>query len=89
MRTAVAWPQTYREMSGMDRFCGGPSCEDISAADFLRSARPIVNRVIHNLEQEINHLRFEVERLNKLVSGKPRVKYRKDIDCWVLVRSEG
>lgn len=87
MRTCIAWPKTYRELSGMDRFCGGPSHEDISADHFYAMAKPIVNLAIHNLEQEIDHLQFEVNRLNKLVSEKPRVKYNNDIGGWVIVPS--
>lgn len=85
MRTRINWPDTYTHMSGMDRFCGGPEYEDISASDFLHWAKPIVDSAIINLETEIDELQLEVNRLKNLVSEKPRVKYNNDIQAWVIV----
>lgn len=73
----------------MDRFCGGPSHEDISADHFYSMAKPIVNDAILSLEQEIDQLQLEVVRLNELVSKKPKVKYRADIGAWVIVEDNG
>lgn len=89
MRTQIDWPKTYVELSGMDRFCGGPAYEDISADHFYSMAKPIVNRAVLCLEQEIDHLQTEVNRLNELVAKKPKVKYRADIGAWVIVDNSG
>jgi len=85
MRTKIDWPDTSRELDGMDRFCGGPSHEDYDAATYYGWIKPLVNRAIHNLEQEIDQLRFEVQ---KLVEAKPRLRFHPELQLWYVVSKE-
>lgn len=43
------WPSTSHELSGMDRFCGGPSSEDYDAATYKGWLMPKVNALIEHL----------------------------------------
>lgn len=73
----------------MDRFCGGPSHEDLTGNQYYSRVKPIVDLAIHNLEQEIDHLNFEIARLNEeLKATKPRVKYNQGSGVWELVQAQ-
>lgn len=85
MRTKIVWPDTYDTMSGMDRFCGGHEYEDRTAFAFFREAKPIVDRAIHNLEQEIDHLNFEIQ---KLKANKPKLRFNAELGIWYVVPKE-
>ena len=69
----------------MDRFCGGPEHEDRTADNFYREAKPLVDLAIHNLEQEIDHLNFEIE---KLKAAKPKLRYNSELKLWFVVEKE-
>lgn len=89
MRTKINWPDTSYALSGMDTFCGGSSHEDRSAGSYYREVKPMVERIVHNLEQEIDHLGFEIQRLKEeLKATKPRVKYNQGSGVWELVQAQ-
>jgi len=89
MRTKINWPDTTYAMSGMDTFCGGPSHEDRTANSYYREVKPMVERIVHNLEQEIDLLNAELNRLKEeLKSTKPRVKYNQGSGVWELVQAQ-
>lgn len=85
MRTKIDWPDTMQEMSGMDRFCGGPSHEDYDANTYKRWVKPIVEEAIINLENEIDRLE---QKVAKLKSEKPKLRYDKTLDIWYVVPKE-
>lgn len=85
MRTKIEWPDTSRKLSGMDRFCGGPSHEDYSADTYYRWVKPLVDRAIHNLEQEIDHLTFELQAFKE---AKPKLRYHPELKVWYVVPKE-
>lgn len=89
MRTKIDWPSTLYAMSGMDTFCGGPSHEDRTANSYYREVKPMVDRIVHNLEQEIDHLNFVIEDLKKqLKASKPKVRYNQGSGVWELVQAQ-
>lgn len=85
MRTVIKWPDTTTYMSGMDRFCGGPEYEDRTAGDYYREAKPLVDRAVHNLEQEIDHLNFEIQ---KLKAAKPKLRFNSALGIWYVAPKE-
>lgn len=88
MRTKIEWPDTVYELSGMDRFCGGPSHEYVDVNSFYHGAKRAVDKAVTKLESEIDSLTAEVIRLKKELADKPRLKYRHDLGLWVMAGSE-
>lgn len=85
MRTKINWPEPYIELSGMDRFCGGGAHEDRLAVDFYREAKPIVDRAIRNLEEEIDQLKFQIQDLK---AAKPKLRFNSELGVWYVAPKE-
>ncbi|AND74938.1 hypothetical protein pf16_15 [Pseudomonas phage pf16] len=66
------WPPTSAELSGMDRFCGGPSHEDYDASVYKGWMKPKVNALIealNNARATAHHYRHEAFELSKQVNA--------------------
>lgn len=64
------WPSTSRELSGMDRYCGGPSHEDYDAPTYKRWMEPKVNALVSHLNSTLataDHYRRQVVELREQV----------------------
>lgn len=66
------WPATSYELSGMDRFCGGPSSEDYDAASYKRGLMPKVTALVdqlNNTRATADHYRRQVVELGEKVQA--------------------
>jgi len=70
----------------MDQFCGGPSHEEYGASSYRHWVKPLVERAIIGLENEIDNLKLEVE---KLKAAKPKLRFNSALGIWYVVPKTG